>query len=120
MGVRGTSGKSASVAWRGGRSQAPGTAARRGNNSASEKNAHRKIMISFRNSAIAMRCDLASSLGRGGWLACSRPCDIDDGPASALVSRKGSSRAESLAICGRRERGTAREREKSVPGMKTM
>ena len=87
MGVRGTSGKSASVAWRGGRSQAPGTAARRGNNSASEKNAHRKIMISFRNSAIAMRCDLASSLGRGSDCAASRPCDVVGGPSSALVIR---------------------------------
>ena len=48
-GVRGTSGRSAR---RGGWAPAPGTAAR-GNNSAREKNAERKMVMSLRNSAIS-------------------------------------------------------------------
>ena len=60
MRVRGTSGRSASAALRGGRAPAPGTATR-GNNSASEKRI-KKIMISLRNSAIVMRYDFEGRL----------------------------------------------------------
>ena len=60
-GVRGTSGRSASAARRGAWAPAPGTAAR-GNNSASGKNTERKMVMSLRNSAIAMRYDFASRL----------------------------------------------------------
>ena len=58
MRVRGTSGRSASAARRGGGAQAAGTARARLQQRPKAKNAYIKIMMSYRNSAIVMRFDL--------------------------------------------------------------
>ena len=75
MRVRGTSGRSASAARRGGRAPAPGTAAR-SNNSASEK----RIKKTLGNSAIAMRYDFAAGLSLLALREILRSCDVGDGP----------------------------------------